>query len=212
MAARFLVISFQRSGLNWLRYCTEYFSGARTPGRKQLVAEGPAFFDRAHDVRRQTIRSDYDGLYDASGAEIYERVALLLRHPCDCFTSHYFGRVRLSFRKGLKHFEAFAANITEFDRLREARKATFYFEDFINNEAGTLAFLRFFGIDPRARAYNFAEMIEASRAWYGGHHGLFSGRERPRLKAKERAAIRDMLQQQLGDRFQRYLGRYSFDD
>src|SRR5436190_1170629 len=51
MAARFMVISFQRSGLNWLRYCTEYFTGTRTPGRPQIIAEGPVFFDRAHDVR-----------------------------------------------------------------------------------------------------------------------------------------------------------------
>ena len=44
MAARFMVISFQRSGLNWLRYCTEYFTGMRTPGRPQIIAEGSGFF------------------------------------------------------------------------------------------------------------------------------------------------------------------------
>src|SRR5438046_1930387 len=106
MAARFLVISFQRSGLNWLRYCTEYFSGVRTPGRPQIITQGPVLFDRAHDVRRQTTRSDYVRLYGENGAEVYERVALLLRNPYDCFTSHYLGRRALDFRKGLRHFEA----------------------------------------------------------------------------------------------------------
>jgi hypothetical protein len=211
MAARFLVISFQRSGLNWLRYCTEYFTGVRTPGRKQLIAEGPAFFDRAHDVRRGTIRSDYVGLRDASGREVYEKIALLLRNPFDCFTSHYFGRRGFDFRKGLKHFEAYAVNISEFDRLW-AEKDVFYFENFVSNEEGTLAFLRFFGIDAKARPYNFAEMKEASRSWYRGHHGLLSEQERPRLKTKECSAIYQMLQRQLGDNFARYLARYSLDD
>ncbi len=212
MGARFLVISFQRSGLNWLRYCTEYFSGVRTPGRKQLIADGAVLFDRAHDVRKGTKRTDYAGLYDASGAEVYERVALLLRHPYDCFTSHYLGRVGMTFRKALPRFQAFAANIIAFERLKEAKKAVFYFEDFINNEAGTFAFLRFLGIDPGVRSYNFAEMNEGSRAWYRGHHGLLTTRERPHLKPKERAAIRRMLERELGDRFERYLGRYSLDD
>jgi hypothetical protein len=211
MAGRFLVISFQRSGLNWLRYCTEYFSGVRTPGRKQLIAEGPVLFDRAHDVRRGTKRTDYAGLYDGSGAEIYERVALLLRNPFHCFISHYLRR-GFDFRKGLAHFAAYGNNITEFDRLRKSDKAVFYFEDFVNEEQGTMSFLRFFGVDPNSRPFNFEEMIKASRGWYRGHHGLMTERERPRLKARESTAICRMLQGQLGERFEHYLGRYSLDD
>jgi hypothetical protein len=211
MAARFMVISFQRSGLNWLRYCTEYFTGVRTPGRPQIIAEGPVFFDRAHDVRRKPKRSDFTGLYDASGAEVYKRVALLLRNPYDCFTSHYFGRAGVSFKKGLERFEAYANNINQFDALKEAKKGVFYFEEFVNNEEGTLRFLRFFDVDPGKRPYIFNVMIEASRGWYRGHHGLFAERDRPQLKAKERAAILRMLKRELGDKFKHYLGRYLLD-
>jgi hypothetical protein len=211
MAARFLVISFQRSGLNWLRYCTEYFSGVRTPGRRQLIAEGAVLFDRAHDVRRGTIRTDYAALRDASGAEIYERVALLLRNPFDCFTSHYFGRRGLNFKKGLTHFEAYAVNINEFDCLAEAKKAVFYFEDFMSDDNVTVAFLRFFGIEVGRRPHNFSEMREASRAWYRQHHGIIDEKERPGLKPKERVAIGTMLRQRLGNNFARYLDRYSLD-
>jgi hypothetical protein len=211
MPARFMVISFQRSGLNWLRYCTEYFTGVRTPGRAQIIAEGPVFFDRAHDVRRKPKRSDFTGLYNASGAEIYERVALLLRNPYDCFTSHYLGRAGVTFKKGLEQFEAYANNINQFDALK-AKKGVFYFEDFVTSEEETLRFLRFFDIDPGSRPYNFTEMIEASRGWYRGYHGLFVERERPQLKAKERPAILRMLKRELGGKFERYLGRYSLDN
>lgn len=202
---RALVISFQRSGLNWLRHCAEYFSGIRTPGRTQLVAEGPVLFDRAHDVRRSTKRSDFAGLYAADGTEIYRRVALLLRDPYDCFTSHYLGRRDFSFRRGLVAFESYANNIVAFDQLREAEKAVFYFQDYINQKSGTFAFLRFFGIEPDTTSYDFQLLIKASQEWYRGIHGLMIERKRPRLKEGQRKAIQSMLQRNLGELYQTYL-------
>ena len=203
---RALVISFQRSGLNWLRHCAEYFSGIRTPGRPQLIHEGPVLFDRAHDVRRSTKRSDFAGLYAADGSEIYGKVALLLRDPYDCFTSHYLGRRGFRFKKGLRAFESYANNINAFDQLRRADKAVFYFEDYINQKSGTLAFLRFFGIEPDAGLHNFEGLMESSRAWYSAQHGFITNEERPRLSSRERVAIREMLQRSLGQKYEKYLG------
>jgi hypothetical protein len=114
----------------------------------------------------------------------------------------------VSFNRGLERFEAYANNINQFDALK-AEKGVFYFEDFVNHEEGTLRFLRFFDIDPGARPYDFSKMIEASRHWYRGHHGLLAAQERPQLRTKERAAILRMLKQELSDKFERYLGRYS---
>ena len=203
--SRALVISFQRSGLNWLRHCAEYFGGIRTPGRPQLIREGPVLFDRAHDVRRSTKRSDFAGLYAADGSEIYGKVALLLRDPYDCFTSHYLGRRGFHFKKGLKAFESYANNINAFDQLRRAKKAVFYFEDYINQKAGTFAFLRFFGIEPGDGPHNFEGLIESSRAWYRAQHGVMTDEERPKLSTRERAAIREMLQRCLGQKYEKYL-------
>ena len=201
---RALVISFQRSGLNWLRHCAEHFGGIRTPGRTQLIRDGPVLFDRAHDVRRSTKRSEFAGLYTPDGNEIYGKVALLLRDPYDCFTSHYLGRRGFRFKKGLEAFESYANNINAFDQLR-AEKAVFYFEDYINQAAGTFAFLRFFGIEPHDGPHDFEGLIESSRAWYRVQHGVISHRERPKLSARERAAIREMLQRGLGQKYEKYL-------
>jgi len=202
--SRALVISFQRSGLNWLRHCAEHFGGIRTPGRSQLIREGPVLFDRAHDVRRSTKRSEFAGLYTPDGSEIYGKVALLLRDPYDCFTSHYLGRRGFRFKKGLEAFESYANNINAFDQLR-AEKAVFYFEDYINQEVGAFAFLRFFGIEPGDGPHDFEGLIESSRAWYQAKHGVISHRERPKLSARERAAIREMLQRGLGQKYEKYL-------
>ena len=146
-------------------------------------------------------------LYEPNGSEIYQRVALLLRDPCACFISHYLGRRGFSFRKGLAAFEVFATNIVEFDRLRWAEKAVFYFEDYVNQEQGTFAFLRFLDVEPTAQPYDFGALIESSRAWYRNMHGLMTD-ERPTLKVAQQAAVRKMLQWRLSAKFQQYLGRY----
>jgi hypothetical protein len=202
---RALVISFQRSGLNWLRHCAEYYGGIRTPGRPQLIREGPVLFDRAHDVRRSTKRSNFAGLYTADGREVYGKVALLLRDPYDCFTSHYLGRRGFRFKKGLEAFESYANNINAFDQLWRPEKAVFYFEDYINQEAGTFAFLRFFGIEPGDGPHHFGALIESSRAWYRAEHGVITDQERPKLSPRERGAIREMLQRCLGQKYEKYL-------
>jgi hypothetical protein len=205
---RTLVISFPRSGLNWLRHCTEHFSRRRTPGRTQIIAEGPTMFDRVHDVTRPNKSRAFVSLYEPNGAEIYQKVALLLRDPCACFISHYLGRRGFSFRKGLAAFEVFATNIVEFDRLRRTEKAVFYFEEYANQEQGTFAFLRFLGVEPTAQPYDFGALIESSREWYRNMHGLMTDTLRPTLKIAEEAAIRKMLQRRLDAKFQKYLGRY----
>jgi hypothetical protein len=204
---RTLVISFPRSGLNWLRHCTEHFSGRRTPGRTHLISEGPTIFDRAHDVTRPNKR-DFVSLYAPDGSEIYQKVALLLRDPCACFTSHYVTRGESSFTKSLAAFGTFATNIIEFDRLQKADKEVFYFEDFASQEPGTFAFLQFLGLDPTARPYDFAALVESSRAWYRNMHGLTTDKPRIELTAAQRESIWKMLQQRLSSKFQEYLGRY----
>ena len=75
---------------------------------------------------------------------------MLLRDPSDCFISHYLGHRGFSFRKGLAAFEVFATNIVELDRLQRAEKTVFYFEDYVNQEQGTFAFLRFLDVEPTA--------------------------------------------------------------
>ena len=55
-ADKVLLISFPKSGSNWVRYCVEHFSGRRTPGKARksvLVSKGPTVFDRMHFVDKR---------------------------------------------------------------------------------------------------------------------------------------------------------------
>lgn len=198
-----LVISFQRSGINWLRHCAEHFSGVRTPGRAHMVKEGPFLFDRTHDVAHKSKRSEFKSLYQADGNEVYGRVALLIRNPFETFVSQYT-RKGIPFDEGIESFAPYAANIGAFHDLRRADKAVFYYEDFASQEAGTFAFLRFIGVEPSP--CDFPALIEASRAWYSTEWGLLD--RRPELSDDERTAIRKLCRRRLGQLTKIYLGRY----
>ena len=43
-----IVISYSRSGMNWLRYAMEFLTNRPTPGCLRLIGEGDFLFDRAH--------------------------------------------------------------------------------------------------------------------------------------------------------------------
>src|SRR5262245_8663748 len=50
-----VLVSFPKSGSNWVRYCIEHFSGRPTPGSKRqlLVSEGELVIDRTHFLDKQ---------------------------------------------------------------------------------------------------------------------------------------------------------------
>ena len=58
-----ILVSHPRSGLNWIRYCIEYASGMRTPGRPKLIADGEPAIYRTHDVRHASGPDSCDCLF-----------------------------------------------------------------------------------------------------------------------------------------------------
>jgi hypothetical protein len=105
MAARFLVISFQRSGLNWLRYCTEYFTGVRTPGAKAIDCRRPGFLLS----RSEFERLDEDWAVVAKKLGINESLPHRRANPRERhYTEYYDARTREvianKFRIDIEHF------------------------------------------------------------------------------------------------------------
>jgi hypothetical protein len=141
-----LLISFPKSGSNWVRYCVEHFSGRRTPGkarRNVLVSEGPTVLDRMHFVdkrhRNLLMRSrarkgleDYDhedktGLHgwlstwrkDRRVRAVHNRRLLLL------LRSHYesFARNRLSAPEDMT---GYLGNLRVFEACRRDKLLIYY--------------------------------------------------------------------------------------
>ena len=91
---RVVLVSFRRSGLNWVRYCIELFSNKRTPGKLRLIKFGYPIIQRTHDVdcfdleqyrdidryKNRDIHG-YEGcnFYDEEGRQVFSKMVLLLR-------------------------------------------------------------------------------------------------------------------------------------
>ena len=81
-----IIVSYPRSGLNWVRYCIEALTGMRTAGRPKLVTSGPLAVYRTHNVRRSDGRQSCDcAFYDDDGKPVHNKVVLLLRDYRESF-------------------------------------------------------------------------------------------------------------------------------
>lgn len=81
-----IIVSYQRSGLNWVRYCIEALTGLRTPGRTKLVRSGEPGVYRTHYVGKNNgPGSTACRFYGGDGRPLHDRVVLLLRDYRESF-------------------------------------------------------------------------------------------------------------------------------
>ncbi len=81
-----IIVSYQRSGLNWVRYCIEAITGRRTPGRTKLVKVGEPIIYRTHNVLRNNgTNSCFCAFYDDEGQPLHNKMVLLLRDYRESF-------------------------------------------------------------------------------------------------------------------------------
>lgn len=155
-----IVISAPRSGLNWVRFCTEYFYGRRTPGKTSLISiedDLDAAFRRSHDPLSWTRRRTEGGWQaidpkDASGA----RVALILRDPLETF-------VRMS-KKRLHRFGCYAGNIRFYTLSDTENKAVFYYQDLVSRPETMCALFDFLQLQP-AEGHVAPTLAEVQSRW-----------------------------------------------
>jgi len=183
------VISAPRSGMNWLRFCTEEFYGRRTPGKTSLIdrADDPGeAFLRSHDALNWTRwpRRRTEGLwrYVDPEATAGDRVALILRDPLETF-------VRAA-GKRFWDFRFYTGNIRFYSRAA-GEKAVFYYEDLVADPGAMADLLEFLQITPapgrvaptrQEIAARWAELGAKSRAMYDTKQAVGGGsqtRHRP---------------------------------
>ena len=134
-----IVVSFPRSGLNWLRYCLEHLTGLRTAGRTKIHDWGDLVVYRTHNVR------DFGGhdschcpFYDSDGKPIHNKVILLIRDYRETFirmTKSQQGTVPSpeEIRSGqVFHFRDYFENLKAFDEFM-GDKLLVYYGDLISD-------------------------------------------------------------------------------
>lgn len=138
------VISAPRSGLNWVRFCVEYFLGVRTAGKELLVPKTPRekkAFIRSHDAQLLTKKKSKGGfnLIDPAATE-GDRVSLLLRDPLETYVRMARGRMKV--------FELYLGNIRFFLQAVAQDKYVAYYDDIVSDPAKMAEYLEFLDIEP----------------------------------------------------------------
>lgn len=157
-----IIISYPRTGLNWVRYCLEYFSGRRTPGITKLIGDGDPIVYRTHDVlNRSGRRSEaWTPFYDADGQPRFNKAILIIRD----YKASYVREAR----RRLSRMESYMDNIAAFDRF-EGDKLLVYYEDLILDMAEMSRILSFAGILHDLSGFNTEEHRLLSINWYESH-------------------------------------------
>ena len=158
-----LVVSAQRSGLNWVRYCIERFTGCRTPGKQLLLKQGNPCFVRSHDPLGARGKSGGAWLRVDPSATEGQTVVLLLRNHRESFFRMAEGKWR--------PYVTFLTNIKFFVASASVNKRVFYYEDFVAKPEAMDEVIRF--LEASSPAYSLEEMssgweqaAEESRAAY----------------------------------------------
>lgn len=157
------IVSAPRSGLNWTRFCIEYFLGRRTPGKPLLIDAGtggdPAFI-RSHDALLLTPGKDGSaGAYryiDPAGTA-GDRIVLLLRDPLEIFVR--------SARKKYRRFDStYIGNLRFYSSAASPRKRVAYYDELVGDPAQMLDLIAFLQIAP-APGRALPTLPEMRRDW-----------------------------------------------
>jgi hypothetical protein len=216
------VVSAQRSGLNWLRFCVERFYGVRTPGRKMLLGEADhpdeAFVRSHHPLGTVKKGLAWRRIDPAETAD--DIVLLILRHPLETF-------VRAA-ERDYARFRAYPDNIHFFVRASSRRKAVFYYEDLVESPRALASAMDFLQLTPAAGmprptleliSAHWTEAAEQSKSIYdinqaksGGAHTRtnpadFAFHQR-KLSPREKDKVWQYLEDHLSSEEMRLLDRY----
>ena len=206
-----ILVSHPRSGLNWLRYCIEYFSGRPTPGLTKLVTDEEYVIYRTHDVRKAKgpetcdCRFYEEARYPRFVREllwrtpyrftpIFPRMVLLLR-------DYHDNAVRENWRPA-----RYAANVLAYEAF-EGEKLVLYYEDIKDDFSQVERLLDFIGVS-RDRPYDLDELREQSITWYDTK-GIGVSREIPTLSDRQRASLRANMWRRIGPAMNTLLARYA---
>lgn len=231
-----LLVSYPKSGSNWVRYCIEHFSGKRTPGSKRqlLVESGPAIIDRTHFLDKRHRKSFVQARQDPNRGLDFERrkvgvqrlysdvkkelrvrnivsnrrVILLVRSPYESFS-----RTRL---RQLDGMDGYLSNIMIFDKCRQ-EKLLIYYDKLIKNFDEMKKILEFLGISYDLSEFDIEHHRQKSFELYSKapdkpqtkndlYDFTFHSRDLP---DETKAALRSYALSFLGDRvYENYLSRF----
>ena len=214
-----LLVSYSRSGTNWVRYFIESNTGKATPGQKRLIEGYDYYIDRAH--------AGYTTMHN------YRKVLFLVRDYKECIVRHHgINNIRENYNT-LQDFlnndnikqpvSCYIENIRAFDNLKKD-KLIIYYEDLISNPSKYLQQIGEFLEIKKSKLDKFLEDIDYHKSnsiklyTLGGHSSETTGKvtklnyHRNKMTQKEIFEFDAFFRDKSKDLYNKYLKRYEFNN
>lgn len=172
-----LLLSYSRSGTNWIRYFIEVTTSRPTPGQKRLLGGSNYYLDRAH--------AGYRNIHN------YQKVLLIVRNYKECIVRHHGMNLIKSQYSDVVNFlndlsieqpaSWYMKNIMAFDEF-SSEKLVIYYEDLIREPDKNLRLIgEFLDVDNKEVnkfILNLSEHREKSINAYtsNGHESITRGK------------------------------------
>lgn len=138
------IISCPRSGLNWVRFCIEYYYGQVTPGRTLLIEHvdgAPVAFERSHDPLGLVKKREAGAWKNIDPNTIDDaKVVLIIRDPLEVFVR--------SADKSMRAFLFFIGNIRFFSAASKKNRKVFYYNDLVRDPETMAQLFKFLDLEP----------------------------------------------------------------
>ncbi|MEM9540264.1 MAG: hypothetical protein AAGA60_12285 [Cyanobacteria bacterium P01_E01_bin.42] len=214
-----IIVSYPRSGLNWVRYCIEYFSGLRTPGPKKIHEKGKLALYRTHDVKRFGPKgSCFCAFYDPKGKPLHNKVLLLLRDYHEAYLRQSNHKTRPmptaeEIRQGKRvfKFRNYFENLRAYDKF-SGKKTIVYYRDLIEDFSEITKILDFFGFTYDLTDFDLEYHRQKSIQIYDNQHKSYSKDDlynftfhRDRVASEVNKALDEFVDANYKDLADRYL-------
>ena len=177
-----IIISYQRSGLNWVRYCIEYLTGLRTSGQTKLLEKGDLAVYRTHNIKKKNgPNSIACRFYDEQGQPIHNKVVLLLRDYRESFLRVAKGRgkgvptVEDIQNENIFNFKNYFENLKAYDKFR-GPKLLIWYHDLIDDFSQITKILDFLGLYYDLEDFDLEYHRRKSVEIYDGQHQSYTKR------------------------------------
>ncbi len=175
-----IIISYQRSGLNWVRYCIEHFTGLRTPGRTKLIEGGKIAVYRTHNINK---RKGHDtcacSFYDKAGNPLHSKVVLLLRDYRESFIRVGRGRKEgmptvEDIKQGeMFNFRNYFDNLRAYDQFN-GEKLLIHYHDLVQDFSQVIKILDFFNLNYDLEGFDLEYHRQKSIQIYDTQHKSYT--------------------------------------
>jgi hypothetical protein len=192
-----LLVSLPRSGLNWLRYCIEYFSKEPTPGEFRLIKktdENKYIVAREHWLRKGT-----------TNINEHSKAVLILRNYKESFVRHACNQIKM--------MNDYLFNIGIFDAYKGPKLVTYY-EDLITDTNAIGEVLSFLDIEWDFSNVDIEKLKQDSLASYntGNNKSLSDAKDiffhSKKLSYDVKIALDKHFMKTLGKLYDKYVARY----